>query len=188
LSKRLEDSPESFMEVLHTLSRREVGARGITEKRLRSDSCSLWEDFEMNATSTTLRQTIFPAFRYLDARAAIAWLEKAFGAKPYVVYDAPDGSIAHAELEIAGNLVMIGSERGEQNPVRSPKEVKAITSSVYVVLPDAAAIDALFERAKVAGAQILSAPLDTDYGSHDCRIYDLEGHLWSFGTYAPGSD
>ncbi len=139
----------------------------------------------MITTSTAFHQTVFPAIRYLDARAAIAWLENAFGVTRHVVYDAQDGSIAHAELEIAGNLIMIGSEKNDDSPLRSPKEVRAITGSVYVVLPDEASIEALFERARSVGAQILEAPYDTGYGSHDFRAYDPEGHLWSFGTYAP---
>ena len=29
-------------------------------------------------------------------------------------------------------------------------------------------------------------PTDLDYGSRDYGARDLEGNLWSFGTYAPG--
>lgn len=135
----------------------------------------------------TSAQTIFPAVRYVDARAAIGWLQRAFGAEPHVVYDAPDGTVAHAELGIAGNLIMLGSSREDDYPVRSPKEVNAVTGSFYVVLPDAAAVDALHARAAAAGANITHPPYDTDYGSHDFRTLDVEGHPWTFGTYKPES-
>jgi uncharacterized glyoxalase superfamily protein PhnB len=130
-------------------------------------------------------QTVYPALRYTDARAAIAWLGRAFGAEPHVVYDAADGSVAHAELVIAGNLIMLGNSQNDEYPVRSPKEVNAVTGSIYVALPDAAAIDALHERAEAAGVRITSRPHDTDYGSHDFAAIDLDGHPWNFGTYRP---
>jgi uncharacterized glyoxalase superfamily protein PhnB len=132
-------------------------------------------------------QTIFPGLVYTDARAAVAWLERAFGAAIHVVYDHPDGSVAHAELVIAGNILMFGQSRKDNpdNPVRSPKEVNAMTAGIYVVLPDAGAVDAMYARAVAAGATIRKAPNDTDYGSHDFSTSDLEGTPWTFGTYAP---
>jgi uncharacterized glyoxalase superfamily protein PhnB len=102
-----------------------------------------------------------------------------------VVYDGPDGTVAHAELLLAGNVIMLGNTRDDENAVRSPKEVNAVTSGLYVVLPDAAAIDALHARAVAAGARIVQPPHDTDYGSHDFSAVDLEGQHWSFGTYRP---
>ena len=50
--------------------------------------------------------------------------------------------------------------------------------------------DALYERAKRAGARIEMEPTDQDYGSRDFIARDPEGNIWSFGTYdpfAPGS-
>jgi len=123
----------------------------------------------------------------VDAREAIGWLERTFGVTPTVVYDADDGGVAHAQLLVAGNLVMIGSSRNDDYPVRSPKEVNAVTGGLYVVLPDAASVDELHGRAAAAGASIAQAPYDTDYGSHEFRAFDLEGHPWTFGTYRPES-
>jgi uncharacterized glyoxalase superfamily protein PhnB len=140
----------------------------------------------MKQISTQTRQTIFPAVRYTDARAAIDWLQRAFGATAHARHDNPDGTVAHAELSIAGNLIMLGESNADGDyPVRSPKQVNAVTSSFYVVLPNDAAVDALHERAKTAGATITHAPYDTDYGSHDFSAFDLDGHPWTFGTYDP---
>src|ERR1700682_2217753 len=125
-------------------------------------------DRPMSTSAATSSQAIFPGVRYVDARAAIAWLQQAFGAEPHVVYDAPDGTVAHAELIVAGNLIMLGNSRDDDYPVRSPKEVNGVvTGSLYVALPDAAAVDARYARAVAAGAHILQPPYDTDYGSHD---------------------
>jgi uncharacterized glyoxalase superfamily protein PhnB len=43
--------------------------------------------------------------------------------------------------------------------------------------------DALFARARAAGAEAISEPSDTDYGSRDFAVRDPEGNRWSFGTY-----
>ena len=139
----------------------------------------------MNKRAIDPKQTVFPGVRYVDARAAIAWLQRAFAAEPHIVYDSPDGGVAHAQMIVAGNLIMFGDSQSGDNPVRSPKEVNCTTGGFYVALPDAAAVDALHARAAAAGAQITHPPHDTDYGSHDFRALDLEGHPWTFGTYNP---
>jgi uncharacterized glyoxalase superfamily protein PhnB len=139
----------------------------------------------MSKPGETSGQTVYPAVRYVDARAAIAWLERAFGAKTHVVYDDSDGTVAHAEIAIAGNLIMLGNSREDGSGFRSPKETNGVTGSIYVALPDAAVVDALFALATAAGAKITQPVHDTDYGSHDFGALDIEGHPWSFGTYAP---
>ena len=48
-----------------------------------------------------------------------------------------------------------------------------------------AGIDAHFERAVAAGAEVVRALHDTDYGSQDYAVMDPEGNLWDFGTYRP---
>ncbi len=43
--------------------------------------------------------------------------------------------------------------------------------------------DALFARAAAAGAEVVRALRDEDYGSHGFTVRDPEGNAWSFGTY-----
>jgi uncharacterized glyoxalase superfamily protein PhnB len=43
--------------------------------------------------------------------------------------------------------------------------------------------DELHDRAKTAGAEIISPQHDTDNGSRDFAARDPEGNRWSFGTY-----
>jgi len=54
--------------------------------------------------------------------------------------------------------------------------------AVYVEEPDQH-----FERARAAGARILYSPQDTDFGSREYHVLDLEGHPWTFGTYRPSA-
>jgi uncharacterized glyoxalase superfamily protein PhnB len=67
-------------------------------------------------------------------------------------------------------------------------ELGAATGGVYVVLDSPAAVDAHHMVAETAGATIVMAPQDMDYGSREYDALDLEGHLWSFGTYRLGGE
>lgn len=122
---------------------------------------------------------VYPALRYRDARAAIDWLGVAFGFEVNVVHDGPGETVAHAQLLAGDGLVMLGSEPAEPDPQFG---VHAGTEWTYVSVADP---DALHERAIAAGAQIARPLEDTDYGSREFSARDLEGNLWSFGTYAP---
>lgn len=67
--------------------------------------------------------------------------------------------------------------------MRQPDEVGGgQTQSIYLVVPDP---DAVFARAKAAGAQIVLDLKDQDYGGRDFSCFDLEGHLWTIGSYDP---
>ena len=52
----------------------------------------------------------------------------------------------------------------------------------YFIATDA---DAVYASAKAAGARIAMQIRDEDYGGRGFSCHDLEGHLWSFGTYDP---
>jgi uncharacterized glyoxalase superfamily protein PhnB len=121
---------------------------------------------------------IFPALRYRDARAGIAWLERALGFDVVAVHDGEDGAVAHAELGFGPGMIMLGSAGG--GDTRFDRVVG--NSAVYLVADD---VDAVFERASAAGATVVRELLDTDYGSREFTVEDPEGNTWSFGTYVP---
>jgi uncharacterized glyoxalase superfamily protein PhnB len=138
----------------------------------------------MNTAQTQAVQSIYPAVRYDDARAAIAWLKSALGFEEHAVYAGDGESIAHAQLSIAGNLIMLGSAKPDSFG-KSPKSLGNVTATVYIALDTPAEIDAQYARAKAAEAEIVRELNDTDYGSHEFSVRDPEGHVWSFGTYRP---
>ena len=74
------------------------------------------------------------------------------------------------------------SVTGFSGPAQAPDSttIDEPTDGGYVVTDEP---DALYERAKAAGAEIIRAPHDTDYGSRDFAARDPEGNRWSFGTY-----
>jgi len=135
-------------------------------------------------TKNKTAQSVYPAVRYTDARAAIDWLKSALGFQERVTYGDDAGGVVHAELSLNGNLIMLGSSKPDAYG-KSPKELGGLTGTIYIALDSPSDVDALCARAKRAGAAILSDIHDTDYGSHDFTLRDPEGHVWSFGTYAP---
>ena len=124
-----------------------------------------------------MTQTVFPTLTYADAHAAIEWLERALGAERVAVHPGEgDRAVAHAEVRVAGGIVMLGSTRGDDLVSRPG------TVSTYLVMSDP---DAAFARARDAGAEVVAEPFDTDYGSRDFTLRDPEGNVWHVGTYAP---
>ncbi|CAL60299.1 Conserved hypothetical protein, putative glyoxalase/bleomycin resistance protein/dioxygenase [Herminiimonas arsenicoxydans] len=129
---------------------------------------------------------IIPCLRYRDAPAAIAWLCDTFGFEKQAVYANPDGSIAHAQLTSGKGMIMIGSVSPESEwgkLIRQPDEIGGVeTQSSYLIVDDA---DAVYARAKAAGAKIVIEIKFEDYGGRGFSCLDLEGRLWSIGTYDP---
>ena len=121
---------------------------------------------------------IFPALRYRDARAGIAWLERALGFDVVAVHDGENGAVAHAELGFGPGMIMLGS--AGTGDTRFDRVVGS--SAVYLVADD---VDGLFERASAAEAKVVRELQDTDYGSREFTVEDPEGNTWSFGTYMP---
>ena len=129
---------------------------------------------------TTTYTHAIPCFHYTDARAAIDWVVRAFGAEARGVFDGPDGKVMHAEVWFGPACVMMGTVKNNGWGPSAPGQCLA-----YIVVSDAAGVDALHDRAVAAGAKIVISLRDTDYGSHDFACHDPEGNFWSFGTYAP---
>ena len=138
------------------------------------------------AKSTTA--TIVPSLRYRDAPAAIDWLCKAFGFEKHLVVPGEAGTIAHAQLVFGNGMIMLGSARDDdlgrlQRPLDAPDA--PVSESAYVIVSD---VDAHHARAAAAGATVVMAPADQDYGGRLYACRDPEGNLWHFGSYDPWTD
>ncbi|HEY0649859.1 VOC family protein [Phenylobacterium sp.] len=122
--------------------------------------------------------TIGPLLWYQDPKAAIAWLERAFGFETRLIVESADGGVVHSELLLGDGYVM----------VVGPPEGKSVspmafggrsTQSVHVQLKDG--IDACCEQARAIGAKIEREPATQPYGDRVFTCRDLEDHPWSFG-------
>jgi uncharacterized glyoxalase superfamily protein PhnB len=120
---------------------------------------------------------IIPSFRYPDARAAIAFLTDAFGFEEHAVHGDDQGVVRHAELKLGESYIMLGQARDDDGD-----RVPGGPTSVYVVVDDP---DAHHARAAAAGAEIVQAPTDQEYGSREYAARDPAGNVWWFGTYGP---
>ena len=136
-----------------------------------------------NAKNT--KSPVVPALRYREAPAMIEWLCENFGFEKQLVVPNEDGTIAHAQLRFGNGMIMTGSvmktEFGEY--MKQPDEIGgAETQSCYLIVDDA---DAVYQKAKAAGAEILIEIKDEDYGGRGFTCRDPEGHMWTIGTYDP---
>ena len=126
--------------------------------------------------------------RYRDAPAAIDWLCRVFGFERHAVHFGEDGSVLHAQLVLGGGMIFVASMNDTPfaSLIKSPDEVGgAETRNMYLLVDDA---DAIHARAVAEGAEIV-IPLDEPpYGGRVFTCRDLEGRLWSVGTYDPWSD
>lgn len=139
----------------------------------------------MASLAKNTKATVIPCLRYRDAPTAIEWLCQTFGFEKHLVVPNQDGTIAHAQLSFGHGMIMLGSviDSDFGRLMKQPDEIGgAETQTAYVVVSDA---DALYVRAKAAGARIVLDIKDEDYGGRGFTCRDLEGHLWNFGTYDP---
>ena len=133
-------------------------------------------------TNNTPPPQVWPTLRARDARALIAFLVDAFGFEETVVYGDGD-RVDHAQLSWPlGGGIMLGSARNEARDETATDDWPLSPGSfgAYVVTNDP---DGLHKRATGAGARVVRELNDTDYGSREFTVLDIEGNRWSFGTY-----
>jgi uncharacterized glyoxalase superfamily protein PhnB len=128
---------------------------------------------------------LIPALRYRNVDQAIAWLCAAFGFEKREVVAGANGDVLFAYLTHGTDMMLVRSIGGSalDQLMMQPDEIGgAETQSCYLVVQDA---DRHCATAKAAGADILLDVDDDDHGGRGYSCRDLEGHVWSFGTYNP---
>jgi uncharacterized glyoxalase superfamily protein PhnB len=113
--------------------------------------------------------SVIPVLVYPDVRAAVAWLEAAFGFAERVQI----GEDHRSQLSFGDGALIVGDVRHERRPPRPGEE----THSVMVRVEDAAAH---CEHARAHGALIHMEPTDFEYGERQYEAEDLAGHRWTF--------
>jgi PhnB protein len=113
-----------------------------------------------------------------DAAGAIEFYKRAFGATERGRMPGPEGTIAHAELEIGDSVLML-SDPSPQATYKPPKELGAPSGGVFIYVED---VDALFKQALDAGAKELTAPMDAFWGDRFGSLADPFGHEWQLAT------
>ncbi|MCK4707551.1 MAG: VOC family protein, partial [Gammaproteobacteria bacterium] len=122
---------------------------------------------------------ISPYLFYDDLKAALSWLEKAFGLEMAFTLPDPHGSIMHAEMKLYDGIIMMGPTNDEQNS-KSPATLGGIHQSLYIYVDD---VDAHHNQAKAAGATILFEPADQFWRDRMYSAHDMEGQQWTFAQH-----
>lgn len=111
---------------------------------------------------------------YDDIAAAHEYLIRVFGLTPGELERNPGGQVIHGEVR-AGDQVIWLHPAG--TAYQSPRALGGVTGMTVVVVDDA---DAHHARSVVAGAVIVEAPVDQEYGVREYGASDPEGQLWYF--------
>jgi uncharacterized glyoxalase superfamily protein PhnB len=121
---------------------------------------------------------------YEDGPAALDWLAHAFGFVERERRLGPDGLLAHGEMLAGQGLIILATPSPDYESPRhhrqTCKQARQWSQAPFIidgVLVRVADVEAHFERAKRAGATILTAP---EGDPRQYRAEDLEGHRWMF--------
>jgi len=91
----------------------------------------------------------------------------------------PDGSIAHAEVQIGDSMLMISDENPDMGAV-SPQSLNGTPVNIFLYVKD---VDAAFQQAVKAGATAVMPPTDMFWGDRYSKLSDPFGHSWSIATH-----
>jgi PhnB protein len=125
--------------------------------------------------------TVTPRLVVADGAAAIVFYARAFGAEELGErFTGPDGGLIHAEIRIGDSVVMI-SEDSVDGPVDSPERLGGMVTCVMSAYWED--VDAAWERAVSAGAEVIYPPADQFYGERGGRLRDPFGQQWMMSQH-----
>lgn len=121
-----------------------------------------------------------PMLMFKDARKAIDFYKRAFGAVERYAMPGPDGKgVMHAEIQIGDSIFMMGEEC-EQMPGKSAETLGGSPVSFYIYLEN---VDEAFKKAAQAGAESKMAVDDMFWGDRVGTVRDPFGYSWSLATH-----
>ena len=126
-------------------------------------------------------ERIIPVLTYRDIAAAHDFLVQAFGFASGGVHRTPEGEPIHGEVRAGEAAIWLHRVTCEHR-LDSPLTVDVANSGLVVHVDD---VDAHYQRARAAGAQIDSEPVDQPYGQREYGARDSEGHRWWFAATPP---
>jgi PhnB protein len=125
--------------------------------------------------------TVTPYLVVSDAKRALEFYKKAFGAETKASMPAPDGRVMHAEIKIGNSMLFLADEFPEFSPdTKSPQSTGSVTGTIFLYVPDA---DAVFKRAVDAGAKVNMPLSDMFWGDRFGKVIDPFGHHWGIATH-----
>ncbi len=124
--------------------------------------------------------SVTPMILFKDARKAMDFYKRAFGAQERLAMPGPDGKgVMHAEVLIGASIVMMGEENPQQ-PCKSAETVGASPVSFYIYLEN---VDEAFATAVAAGAHSLMPVQKMFWGDRVGTVLDPFGYTWMLATH-----
>jgi len=125
--------------------------------------------------------SVTPDIVVAGASDAIKWYGDAFGAEEIGRMPMPgdDGRIMHAMIRIGDSIIMMMDEMPEFGK-KSPRSLGGSPVTIHLYVDD---VDAVFERAVAAGAEVAMPVEDMFWGDRYGRLVDPFGHSWSIATH-----
>lgn len=122
---------------------------------------------------------VIPVLYYPDVTGAVEWLTTAL---PFTIRL----RIGDHRCQLAhGNGAIVVAQAGGHADA-DPSTLQSAAG--HSVMLRVTAIDALFERAKAAGARVLAEPADHMYGERQCTVLDPWGRPWTLSETIFDSD
>lgn len=114
-----------------------------------------------------------------DASRAADWYKQALGAEERSRVPLPGGKVMTVELWFGDSPVMIADEFPDLGIV-SPLTLGGTYGALHLTTSD---VDALWQRALDAGAEVFHPLGDTFWGERFGQIIDPFGHRWGMATH-----
>lgn len=141
---------------------------------------------ETEAAQASDMPDVIPMLSYEDGAAAMDWLAQAFGFQEVTRWLDEEGRLSHGEMLTGSGRIMLASPTPAYESPKHHREhcaaaqawsqVPWVLNGVLVYVDD---VDAHYQRAKAAGATILSEPEAGPPGKR-YRVEDIEGQRWMF--------
>ena len=126
-------------------------------------------------------QTVTPMFVFKDARKAIEFYKRAFGAQEKYAMPGPDGKgVMHAEVRIGTSIIMLGEENPQCLLGKSAETVGGSPVSFYLYVEN---VDGAFRRALEAGAESKMPVENMFWGDRVGTVQDPFGYSWMLATH-----
>jgi len=123
--------------------------------------------------------TLTPHLTVRGADNALEFYKNALGAEVLNVARMPDGKVLHAMLRIGDSMLMLNDEFPEMGGL-SPLSTGGTGVTIHIYTED---VDAAFNRAVGAGAQVKMPLMDQFWGDRYGLVADPFGHSWSLATH-----
>ncbi len=123
--------------------------------------------------------TLTPHLVVRNAEQALEFYKNAFGAEVLHVAHMPDGKVMHASLRIGDSMLMLNDELPDYGTL-SPLSTGGSAVTIHIYTEN---VDAAFNRALSAGAQVKMPLADQFWGDRYGVVADPFGHKWSLGAH-----